>query len=201
MGGKMAADRTIPLPQPRRESPVPLEHAIANRRSERRLEGEPLTREEIGQLAWSAQGITGKDARWRSAPSAGALHPLTLYVLIHENAYRYDPVPHALQLHADVNRAELAAAALNQDFIATAPCVFVLAADVSRTARVYKQRGREFVCLDVGHAAQNLLLQATALELGAVPVAVFDQTRVHAGLNLPNDQEPLYLIPVGRSGA
>jgi SagB-type dehydrogenase family enzyme len=79
-----------------------------------------------------------------------------------------------------------------------APCVFVFAADVGRTTRVYKQRGREFVCLDVGHAAENLLLQATALGLGAVPVAVFDQARIRAILSLPANLEPLYLIPVGR---
>jgi SagB-type dehydrogenase family enzyme len=162
------------------------------------LEGERLSWEEIGQLCWSAQGITGDDGRWRAAPSAGALHPVTLYVLTEKNAYRYDPAEHALRFHASVNLPELAAAALNQDFIAAAPCIFVFTADVDRTTRIYKQRGREFVCLDVGHAAQNLLLQVTALELGAVPVAVFDQIRIRAVLSLPAGLEPLYLIPVGR---
>jgi SagB-type dehydrogenase family enzyme len=162
------------------------------------LAGERLSWEEIGQLAWSAEGITGEDGRWRAAPSAGALHPVTLYILSEKNAYRYDPLEHTLHFHASVDLPELAAAALNQDFIATAPCVFVFAADVGRTVRVYKQRGREFVCLDVGHAAENLLLQATAVGLGAVPVAVFDQARIQAVLGLPANLEPLYLIPVGR---
>jgi SagB-type dehydrogenase family enzyme len=162
------------------------------------LEGERLSWDQIGQLCWSAQGVTGEDDRWRAAPSAGALHPITLYILTEKNAYRYDPLSHTLRFHASVNLPELAAAALNQGFIEAAPCVFVFAANVGRTVRVYKQRGREFVCLDVGHAAENLLLQATALELGAVPVAVFDQARIHAVLSLPADLEPLYLIPVGR---
>jgi SagB-type dehydrogenase family enzyme len=194
----MAADKLVSLPTPRLDSPVSLERAIATRRSQRRFAGDRLSWDEIGQLSWAAEGITGQDGRWRAAPSAGALHPVTLFVLTDRNAYRYDPLEHTLHFHAGVNLSELAAAALNQDFIAAAPCVFIFTADVARTTRVYKQRGREFVCLDVGHAAENLLLQATALGLGAVPVAVFDQARICAVLNLPAYLDPLYLIPVGR---
>jgi nitroreductase len=52
--------------------------------------------------------------------------------------------------------------------------------------------------MEAGHAAQNLLLQAVALGLGAVPIGAFYDDRVREALHLPSGQEPLYLIPAGR---
>jgi nitroreductase len=45
--------------------------------------------------------------------------------------------------------------------------------------------------------AENLLLQAVALGLGGVPIGAFHDDKVKEALKLPEDQEPLYLIPVG----
>jgi nitroreductase len=51
--------------------------------------------------------------------------------------------------------------------------------------------------MEVGHAAENLLLQAVALGLGGVVVGAFYDTRVQETLGLPKDHKPLYLLPVG----
>ena len=51
--------------------------------------------------------------------------------------------------------------------------------------------------LEAGHATQNLLLQAVALGLGAVPIGAFDDGQVHEALHLSPGEAPLYLIPVG----
>ena len=90
-------EKEIALPDPKFHSHVSLEQAIFRRRSHRAFGVQGLTWEQIGQLAWAAQGITGRDARWRTAPSAGALHPLELYVLFPRHAYRYIPVEHKLR--------------------------------------------------------------------------------------------------------
>ena len=71
------------------------------------------------------------------------------------------------------------------------------AADVGRTESVYGGRDERYVHLEAGHAAQNLLLQATALGLAAVPVGAFDDAGVAGVIGLPAEQAPLYLIPVG----
>jgi nitroreductase len=52
--------------------------------------------------------------------------------------------------------------------------------------------------MEVGHAAQNLLLQAVALGLGGAPVGAFDDEEVGRVLALPKDERPLYVVPVGR---
>lgn len=190
----------IPLPSPRLDGSVSLEAAIAARRSVRSYEPEELTLEQVGQLLWAAQGITGPRAHQRAAPSAGGRCPLEVYVCRADGVWHYRPEEHALVRHleADVRRA-LVDAAWGQRFLGEAPVVFVFSAVFARTVARYGERGRvRYVPMDAGHAAQNLLLEAVALGLGSVPVGAFDDEAVARVLRLPSDQEPLYLLPVGR---
>lgn len=79
-----------------------------------------------------------------------------------------------------------------------APAVIVIAAVYARTTRKYgEERSPRYVHLEAGHVAQNILLQAVALNLGAVTIGAFLDDQVQPVLALSLDQEPLYLIPVG----
>ncbi len=189
----------IVLPAPRLEGTMSLEATIAARRSVRSFTAQELTLEEISQLLWAAQGITGPKEYLRAAPSAGGCCPLEFYVCQKDGIWRYRPQGHRLVLYrrGDV-RAPLAEAAWNQNYIAQAPVTFAISAVFSRTTRRYGERGRiRYVPMDVGHAAQNLLLEAVALGLGSVPIGAFDDAAVARVLNLPPEEEPLYLLPVG----
>lgn len=190
---------TLILPPPRTDGPMSLEAAIAARRSVRAFSSQDLSPEEVGQLLWALQGITGPRDYFRAAPTAGACCPLEVYVCRADGVWRYRPQGHRLERHlAEDVRARLAAAAWNQKFIAQAPVVFAISAVFSRTTRRYGERGRiRYVPMDAGHAAQNLLLQAVALGLGSVPVGAFDDAAVAQVLALPPEEEPLYLLPVG----
>ena len=192
------AQTPLILPAPQREGKLSLEAALSRRRSIRSFTKEPLTAEQIGQLVWAAQGITDPQG-FRTAPSAGALYPLEVYVATAAGAFHYEPGPHRLQPHvAEDLRAALAAAALNQSAIAEAPAVLVITAVYERTARKYgEDRARRYATLEAGHVAQNVLLEAVALGLGAVPVGAFDDGRVARLLDLESREAPLYLIPVG----
>jgi SagB-type dehydrogenase family enzyme len=187
----------IPLPAPRLRGETSLEDAIAGRRSAREFTDEPLTWQEVSQLLWAAQGIT--DPRGlRAAPSAGALYPLETYVVLAEGAYHYLPQRHAVQLLSERDlRGDLWNAGLRQDALRQAPTIFVIGAVYQRTEVKYGERAERYVKLEAGHAAQNLLLQAVTLKLGAVPIGAFYDDQVKAALSLPGDCQPLYLIPVG----
>jgi SagB-type dehydrogenase family enzyme len=181
------------------DGPVSVEAAIAQRRSVRHYGPESLTLEEIGQLLWSAQGITGDRANRRAAPSAGARHPLIFYVCRSDGMWRYYPQGHTLALHVEQDvREELGEAAWRQRFIGEAPCVFAVSAIFERSTERYQERGRvRYVPMDLGHAAENLTLQAVALGLVSVSVGAFDDDAVKRVLALPDQEEPMYLIPVG----
>ena len=95
-------------------------------------------------------------------------------------------------------RPALARAALEQESLRQAAAVIVFAAVTERTARKYgPARAPRYVYFEIGHAAQNVLLEATALELGAVPIGAFHDAEVQRVLSLPSDEAPLYLVPVG----
>lgn len=197
----LAASASSPakgLPPPILKGGKSLEEVLAARRSVRQFEPTPLTAQQISQLCWAAQGITDPRSGFRTCPSAGALYPLELYVATAEGVRHYVPASHALEDHLDGDvRTALQSAALGQPWVRQAPAVFIITAVVERMERKYHQRALRYVHMEVGHAGQNLLLQAVALGLGAVPVGAFNDSDVAAALKLPADQAPLYLIPVG----
>jgi len=187
-----------PLPEPKTSGPVSLEAALQSRRSTRDFTVQELDPSEISQLLWAAQGITNPRG-FRTSPSAGALYPLELYIVTAEGVFHYLPQKHALEvIQGGDLRAPLHDAALGQDPVLEAPLVLVIAAVYERTQVKYgTERSPRYVHLEAGHAAQNVLLQAAALDLGAVPIGAFYDARVQAVLGLPADHQPLYLIPIG----
>jgi SagB-type dehydrogenase family enzyme len=189
----------VALPAPRTSSDVSLEETLLRRRSVREFTGERLTLQEISQLLWAAQGITA-DWGGRTAPSAGALYPLEVYVATSDGLYHYIPDGHRAEVLSEADlRAPLADAALGQTAVSDAPAVFVIAAVYARTAVKYGSRAERYVHLEAGHVAQNILLQAVALGLAGVPMGAFSDRDVQGVLGLPRDHAPLYLIPVGHS--
>ncbi len=187
----------IKLAEPNQSGSMSLEQAMAVRRSRRHFLPKSLTLEQIGQLAWAAQGQDA-GSRYRTAPSAGATYPLELFVVTDEGISRYLPAKHSLEkLTGQDLRAALASAAWGQEFIQAAPLTLVFAAQFSRTTGRYGQRGVRYVYMEAGHAAQNVHLQAEALGLGSVAVGAFDDAGVSKVLSLPDYLEPLYMVAVG----
>ncbi len=187
------------LPKPKTTGTVSVEEAIAKRRSVRSYSQPTLTETEISQLLWAAQGITDKSQGYRAAPSAGATYPLETYLATADGVFHYLPEKHALdQIISKDVRGELAKAALGQRFIQSAPATIIFAAIPKRTTGRYGERGMMYIHMEAGHAAENVHLQAVALGLGSAPIGAFNDTEVAKVLNLPKDQKPLYLIPVGK---
>jgi SagB-type dehydrogenase family enzyme len=195
---------SIQLPDPDRTGGMPLEQAINDRRSIRSYQETELTLAQVGQLLWSAQGITHPGGL-RAAPSAGALYPLELYLVVGqveglaEGVYRYRPEHHSLELHlAGDQRQTLCAAALGQECVQKAPAVILMTAVYERTTVKYGSRGEQYVHMEVGGAAQNVYLQATALDLGTVFIGAFHDDQVQQILRLPAGEIPLCIMPVGK---
>jgi SagB-type dehydrogenase family enzyme len=190
---------SIQLPRPARSGVVSLEEVLSQRRSAREFSPGALTERQLSQLLWAAQGVISAGG-YRTAPSAGALYPLEIYIVLSSGFYHYDPPRHRLdRLLPDDLRPALYRVALEQQSIREAEVVFVMTAVYERTAQKYgAARSLRYVHLEAGHAAQNLLLEAVALGLGAVSIGAFHDTEVQKVLSLPWNHEPLYLIPAGK---
>jgi SagB-type dehydrogenase family enzyme len=195
----------IKLPAPDRDGSVPLETTLQNRRSVRFFQEAPLSLPAVSQLLWAAQGIT--DLRgFRTAPSAGALYPLEIYIVAHDvsglkkGIYLYKPADHTLMYTVKGNYLQaLSRAALGQDAINHAPAIFVIGGIQQRTTGKYGERGVHYMFMESGHAAQNICLQAVALDLGAVTIGAFTDHQVAGILKMGKNTRPLYIIPVGKA--
>jgi SagB-type dehydrogenase family enzyme len=188
----------ITLPAPRTEDGMPFNEALKRRRSQRSFSDRDLTIEQISRLLWAAQGVTEPSKGFRTAPSAGALYPLEIYMLEEGILYHYITASHSIEVVSrDVDAGRLADAAVGQQFVGEAPAVFIIGAVYERTRAKYGEKGDRYVHMEAGHAAQNLLLEAVSLSLGAVPVGAFYEKTTSKVLSLPADVSPLYLIPVG----
>lgn len=193
----------ISLPEPAKDGAISVEKALAGRRSARSFADRPLTRQDVAQLLWAAQGITGERGL-RTAPSAGALFPLEIYLAtgsvenVPAGLYHYRVESHDLErVSGGDHRSSIAEAALGQGAVRNAPALFVFTGVFPRTMEKYGRRGMQYVFMEAGHAAQNLLLQAEAMGLGHVPIGAFNDEVMGEIMKLGEGTHPLYILPVG----
>jgi len=173
-----------------------LEELLEERRSLRDFGEGKIGLDELSRLLHAAQGINRR--RGRTVPSAGACYPLEIYLVSADGLFKYVPSGHALlKLREGDLREGLAAAALGQGFVEEAQVSIVVCAVFDRITSRYGKRGINYTFIEVGHCAQNVLLQAVALGLGSVPVGAFHDEEVKRLLDLPQSEEPLYILPVG----
>jgi SagB-type dehydrogenase family enzyme len=195
-----ATPMEVALPAPVTKGTMSLEEALSHRRSVRSYETKPLTQQQLGQLLWATQGITDPATAHRTAPSAMARYPLTVYVFDSGGVFSYQPDGHKLIRLADQDRrSELAA--VSQRPVQQAPVSVVITGDPARFGGRSAGMAERFTYLEVGHAAQNLALQATALGLATVTIGGFDPTAVAKLLDLPEGVLVVYVMPVGYPAA
>jgi len=201
----------VKLPEPARDGTVSIEKCLAGRRSVRQYASGSLTLAQVSQLLWAAYGVTqpvpGRPelhGGLKTAPSAGALFPLELYVVAGDvtglapGVYLYRPETHDLvMVVAGDKRPALFEAAGSR--ARDAPASIVYSAVFSRNTDKYGDRGRErYVCMDLGHSAENVYLQCGSLGLGTCAIGAFMDDDVRLVMRMTRNEEPLYIMPVGR---
>ena len=202
----MSQPTQIYLPSPNQKGIISLEEAIARRKSVRYFAPQPISQRQLSQILWAAQGTSDASGN-RTVPSAGATYPLEIFAVcgancieqIGEGIYHYHTDSHSLTLHHQGDtRLELARAALGQEYIYEAPVDIVICAVYERTLSRYGTRGERYVHIEVGHAGQNIYLQATALGLGTAAIGAFSDEPVREVLRLDKQFKPLSIMPVGK---
>jgi len=187
---------SVALPAAKTSGGMSLNEALAKRRSVRAFEARPLSPEQISQLCWAAQGITQAEQGLRTAPSAMHLYALTVFVVDAKGAFEYQPKPHALRRLEGVTQEQFRKE-VGQASVEAAPLCLILTIDVEHMRPRSGDKAEQYSLLEAGHVAQNVLLEATALGLGAVPVGGLDEKKVAGALKLPANLRPVYLLPVG----
>jgi len=200
----------LKLPPPKTKGNVSVEEALKLRKTTRTLSAKNIGLPNVSQLLWALQGVSwveklaeGKSVPHRTAPSAGKTFPLEIYVALRKGLFHYEPKKHVIcQLNEKDIRSELSKAAFsppNKEAVEKAPLTVVVPADNKKALRASPllENAVRFVHLEAGHAAQNLILQATALGLGACTITSYNTAMVYEALKIPYDHRPIYLIPIG----
>lgn len=192
----------IELPKPMLKGSMSLEESIFKRKSVRSFSDKEIQIEMVSQLLWAAQG---KNFSKRTAPSAGAIYPLEIYIFLKKQGiyyYNFKKNILNLKIKEDDNQTllkKLAQFSLNQNFIYEAPINMIICVDFPKIIRGYGDRGRRYALIEVGHCAQNIHLEAVALKLGSVPIGAFQDQNIKTLLKLPDNLDPIYIIPIGYS--
>ncbi len=193
----------IYLPEPRYQGSTSVEEALRERRSLRKYSGENISLEEISQILWSAQGITHRGRGLRTAPSAGALYPLEIYLVAGEvegipsGVYRYSPATHSIKISQEGDKRKQFFTCC-QPFVGKAPAIIVITGVYERTAVKYGKRAEQYIYIEAGAAGQNIYLQCEALGIGTTFVGAFIDSRLRSILSLPKGEEPLGVMPLGK---
>ena len=192
------------LPEPRTDGDVSIEETLLKRRSIRSYSSKAMTLEEVSQLLWAAQGITNSKG-YRTAPSAAASYTLETYLVVGdvdnlaEGVYRYQPAGHKLtKVHDGDYRPQLTTASVGRYFIEGGAIYILFTGIYSRIGTTAGGEGAKYVHMEVGHAAQNVYLQAVALGLATVVNGGIDGDSIRRILELSVNEEPLYFMPVGK---
>jgi SagB-type dehydrogenase family enzyme len=205
---KTPASRIISLPAPSLEAGPNFWKVLQKRRSIRDYTQAPLTLTELSGLLWATQGITEKtfSPSYRTAPSAGALHPIDTYLVVNRverldpGIYFLDVAGFSLETRKEGDFSlSIARAALEQEIARAAAVVFVWVAVIERSRQKYRQRTYRYIYLDCGHIAQNLYLAATAMNLGCCGIAAFFDDEVNDLVGVDGQEETsIYLATVGK---
>jgi SagB-type dehydrogenase family enzyme len=218
-GKKSSEADIVQLPAPQYDSRTSVEKAISLRRSIREYTDVPLSISEISQILWAAQGFTQERKEpprmwnpkyeWqgglRTAPSAGALYPMEIYFLagnvegLAQGVYKFIPKNHSLKKMMSVDkRTDLCNAALKQASIEKAAAAIVMAAVYERTSFKYGERAERYVHIEAGSIAENVYLQGMTLGIGTVIIGAFVDKEVKSVLQLPEDENPLAIMSLGK---
>jgi SagB-type dehydrogenase family enzyme len=203
---------TIKLPTDLPTTARSFDEALLGRRSFREFNGRPLTLPEVAKILFCAGGTTGRidlpgsrQQPLKAAPSGGALYPVELYLFVLKvvnlpaGLYHYTPAVSCLEHIRNVDAAWELARICYTEALAKSAAVIVLTGISAKSRLKYGERGYRFMLLEAGHIAQNALLAANALGLGACPFGGFIDDDLDQLLGIDGlDEVSLYLIGVGR---
>ncbi|WP_460691626.1 SagB/ThcOx family dehydrogenase [Natronobiforma cellulositropha] len=210
----------VELPDPDRLE-TSLDGVLESRRSVRTYTGDGLTKADLATVLGRSLGITGEQSltegdenpptqRFRAYPSGGGLYPIEYYVVVptvgeafDAGVYYYTPTKHVLRVlwrggeDFETRVSELFLTDDSLD-VTDAGAILFMTGSIRRSIAKYGARGYRLLLQESGHACQNVLLAATALGLGAVPLSGVDDPAVEEFLDIDGvDESVVYTVVLG----
>lgn len=182
----------IKLPAPRTEGGLPVNEALAQRKSIRSFDpAKPIALQTVSDVLWAACGINRAESGMRTNPTARNLQEIDAYWFDSKGVYRYDPKENALvEVATGDHRGLIAGAGFKQEFVLDAPASLVIVADTTKT-------GLTASLIDAGIASENVNLFCAGNGIATVPRMTMDVNGIQELLSLPDTSLPVLNNPIG----
>jgi ribosomal protein S12 methylthiotransferase accessory factor len=187
----------------------PLATLIAARASCRRFAEPAVATQALVDLLHACYGTLASTAAGklrRTVPAGGGLYGLTEYLIVRRSDGALAPGVHRVLDGPDGSvvlrklpgqLADVPMAFDDYKTVRTAPAIVVLCGNFTVAGFKYGEKALSYTVLEAGHAAQNALLMAQQLGLGAVEVGGFAPEALSRLLGLAPDEVPIITIAVG----
>jgi nitroreductase len=195
------------LPDPKTTGDDAIETVLASLKYTDTFSQTDLTREQISQLLWAGYGCTPHEVAYNrkgvTVPSAIASYYLTgtIYMVNENGVYRYHNRNPDTDLTTRDHRLEQLKAGDMRDNLRSAvnglsqaPCYIVLCLKSSAA-------GQEYAQLEAGFVAGNMLMQATALDLGCyfkTKLTSAEQQAIQNACGIPSSHVPQAIVSLGK---
>ncbi|OFL47463.1 hypothetical protein HMPREF2767_02695 [Nosocomiicoccus sp. HMSC067E10] len=136
------------------------------------------------------------------SPSAGALYPVELYIIINNvesinnGVYLYnreESILHYINSFSDLKQLNVP----NNDFVKNSSCIIFMVCNLENIINKYGARGYRLCLLECGHIGQNISIVTNKLNLKSCPIGGYYDSLVKEKLNLKEDFYPLYSYAIG----
>ena len=201
--GSASDESVIILPSPDHSVSATLDAVLSERRSVRDYQDTPITKQELSNLLWAAQGITDSQKGKRTAPSGQMIYPITLHVALSSGVdilpgvYAYHASEHQLIKEMDETGKQGVIDILAQKSVKSAPACLVMSGNYTPYQKFGTDMANQSMYLEGGHIAQNFLLELSDLNLAGVPFSGFNPEDVGKALGLDSDHPVIYAIAFG----
>ncbi|MBP1763585.1 MAG: nitroreductase [Firmicutes bacterium] len=185
---------TIKLMPAETDRGKPLMQVLKERKSERSYADQDFTLQDLSNLLWAADGITRENGR-RTAPSARNLQEFTIYVIVKNGIYSYDPANNEL---LSIAAGDFRKHAGLDAYVATAPVNLIYVADLAKMNWTTNVNEKMTIAnLDVGFIAENVALFCTSEGFASVPRLSIDKDTLAQILKLRPEQKIILGTTVG----
>ena len=185
----------VKLNAPDRDRGFSLTKSISVRASAREWTGKALELKDLSDLLWCAFGINRPEKSMRTAPSYRDVQDISLYVVMKEGTYIYDPKENVLNPVTEGDFRPLCA--MSQKSVENAAAIVILISDLTKINVKDKCEQVKWAAIDAGVISENINLFCAATGLVTVPRATMDTEKLRVALKLKETQEPIMNNPVG----
>ncbi|MBN1825817.1 MAG: SagB/ThcOx family dehydrogenase [Candidatus Eisenbacteria bacterium] len=184
----------IPLPEPAFRNGGTFFETLRARRSDRDFRVDPLPRQILADLLWSAVGVNRPESGKRTSPTAMDRREIDVYASLAEGLFLYDPEAHALIPILEEDIRDLTG---RQPFTGDAPLNLIFVADDEKMGGMGEEDRIFYAAADAGFASQNVYLACADLGLVTVVRAWIDREALAERMGLPPHRRIVLAQTVG----